>query len=210
VYIQNPNYGIPPKFLANNKQNRFRMSEWSKESPKIAMPTDRRILGGPVVIDEDDGPLAKALVIRWKNDQGTDVISQYDRKPRGSVLDKPESSYAIDPLGRAYVQVDSVDSNGMLVLDARGGGPVTQKHKDKRTPGEVLLLTPEGELIVRRETDDAAEFQRRSVVKQAAAKQPDDMGKGGDPGKQGGVGVVGGGRKRPPARPKPGGGGLLD
>ena len=200
VYIQNPNYGIPPKFLANNKQSRFRRSAWSKESPEISVPTDRRILGGPIAIGEDDGAETRALVIRWRNEQGTDIISEYAGKPHGSVLDKPVSAWAIDPLRREYVQVNSVDSDGMLVLDARGGKPISGNARQKLKPGEVLLLTPEGELIVRRQTNDAPQFKERSVAPAAPAVEEDDKGKD-DKGKGTGVGVVGGGKKPPGRRP---------
>ena len=61
-------------------------------------------------------------------------------------------------------------SRGAMVAGARGGEPISDKMQEKVTPGETLILTPEGVLIVRRQTDDARKFKQRSVKDDAPAK----------------------------------------
>jgi hypothetical protein len=210
AYVQNPNYGIDPKYLAEDKQGKFNKIPMSEDSPLVAVPDDRRILGGRVAIDEDDGPVASAMVVRWENEQGTDIISEYQEKPRGAILDRPRSSYRIDPIEKDYVPIpiaSKSDPNdlvhGVVVIDARGGDPVGDPMQAKSRPGEVLLLAPDGSLVVRRQTDDAAAFARRSISSSPPPKEAEEepMAKEpmAEPPKR--VGVVGGGRRPPPKTP---------
>ena len=210
AYLRNPNYKIEPKYLAKNKQSERVRIPMSEASPVVSIPADRNIIGGRVTIDEDDGPVATVKSTRWQNEAGTDVISEYRNMPRGAMLDLPKSQFRIDPRPQpAYERMTPRPkspkelSQDVMVVDARGGDPISEKFQHKTRPGEVLLLTPDGKLIVRRETDDAAEFARRSMdagqpPREDGAMEPANPKK--NPGR--GVGIVGGGRKKP-AKPVP-------
>ena len=217
AYAYNPNYDIPAKYLANDNQKRLKPIPMSKESEVVSVPTDDRILAGGVFVDPDDGPVASAKVVRWINAQGSDIISDYERKPRGSMLDQPTMKYRIVPdtqpvfesLPNKSSDIRTLATRGIMVVDAKGGQPISDETP-RAAPGEVLLLTPEGKLIVRRQTEDAAPFAKRSMTGGNAPpveEEPMPFDPEMIPGK--GVGVVGGGRKptpprRRPAKPKPG------
>jgi hypothetical protein len=42
-----------------------------------------------------------------------------------------------------------------MAIDFRGGGPLSKKDRDLTEVGEILLLDPNGNLIVRNEVEDA-------------------------------------------------------
>jgi len=73
----------------------------------------------------------------------------------------------------------------LLVLDIRGGQRLPGRNRDLHEPGEILLLDPDGGLVVHRDVDDQAEYE-----KQKTRPAPGMMGMPGGIGGPGGPGPV--------------------
>lgn len=90
---------------------------------------------------------ADSLLMPAGRDTGKPAAKKPERK-------KPDASAG--PMGPA---ADFLSN--MVVLDFRGGDKIPNcKDKQATKPGEIILLDPDGTIVVRNELDDEAEFQR--------------------------------------------------
>jgi hypothetical protein len=107
------------------------------------------------------------MLVRFNMDDGL-IASEEVTVPRGQLLD-----YRQRPLSDAAggetedKKVDYLTNS--LLLDVVGGARLPGKDRNLLEPGSVLLLDPEGALVVRSEIDDLSEIELR--------KQP-EAGKG--------------------------------
>jgi hypothetical protein len=63
----------------------------------------------------------------------------------------------------------------MVVLDIRGGKGISGKNGSKLTsPGEVLLLDRNGDLVVRNELDDRSMYEKRTPPEEPETKAKRD------------------------------------
>jgi len=156
-------------------------SDWTDPTEAISVPRDSRLLAlsvqAPPRIAEE--PSGKVLVICWVKDQGIEAFAERS-VDRGKVANFPgcrfpETSQSRKPAKKGpgelpmYVAPERMGLEGgvedaplvdyltdTLVLDMDGGELLP--GKDRLTqPGAMLLLDPDGTLVVRREHDDLAE-----------------------------------------------------
>ena len=97
----------------------------------------------------------------------------------------------------------------MLVLDLDGGGTLPGKNRDLTWPGEMLLLTPEGELAVRSDVEDHDDYVAQKTMPNALDPSRGFGGRGGMMGGGMEPGMMGPGMMGPgmgaPGRRAPGG-----
>ncbi len=166
--VQNPNFGMSPKFLKNpgaptNKEE-FRASEkWSDPTEIVAIPSGFDVLAGDVEPKSD--PWANLLVTALNREDGIPASTKI-RAYRASLTNKKESKVlAKDPRNDHTIEINQVDFNsGIVVVDIFGGKNVSlprRRESPLAAPGEVLLLDAHGNLIVHNDLDDHAQFLSR-------------------------------------------------
>ncbi len=171
--LANPNFDVLPRFLkkAESATVKFRLTEWSAETPIVQIPRGDQILAGPPPARKptDTEPQATLMLIAFDKDRGMQAVTKETGR-RGAVMNFKKDVMVKDPLQNKLVEQKGVDfSPNALVLDIRGGRQLP--GKDKLTePSEVLLLDAEGrlvssgELLARTEIDDAAAFTANDVA----------------------------------------------
>jgi len=190
LVLANPNHGMMSHYLEKDgmEKPQYLESEWSEPSPEVSVPLDSQAL--TVSAKASDGS-ASMMLVRFNMDDGACAREEVT-VPRGQLLDyrqRPLSRAAAGrtPLGESETEEKKVDYlTNSLLLDVAGGARLPGKDRNLLEPGSVLLLDPEGALVVRSELDDLSEIELR--------KQP-ETGKGRFAG--GGGGPLAGGE--PPA-----------
>jgi hypothetical protein len=186
--VRNPNYHRDPKFLKKpdaptNGQETRASDEWSEPTAAITIPSGYGVLAGAVEPKLSE-PAAKILLTAVGEADGIPASAE-TRVYRGSVANKKESKVqATDPRNSQTTEIAEVDfKTNLVVLDIFGGKSVSlPKRKDSpiAAPGELLLLDADGNLVVRSELDDLADYERRKPPQASAAssrekdKIPDD------------------------------------
>ena len=146
----------------------WRMSPPSEISPVATLPETEKVLAGPI----DPGKVtpvqgtfeirtaeksAKIMALVWDEAKALDVPGVVDAA-RGTVVNFTTTTEAVDPVANGLRKLtDYKFQTDNVVLDIRGGDWYTRK-KDHLTPGEVLLMDGEGNLVVRSELEDAEDF----------------------------------------------------
>ena len=155
-------------------------SDWTDPAEVISVPRDSRLLAisvqpPPRTAEEPSG---KVMVIRWVEDQGIEAFAERS-VDRGKVanflrIPFPETKQTRKPSkkGSGDLPMDYGPPAGLetaadeasvvdyltdtLVLDMDGGELLPGKDRLAQ-PGAMLLLDPDGTLVVRQELDDLAE-----------------------------------------------------
>lgn len=157
---------------------RYRVTPWSEPSEAITIPNDQMILAGNteggrmlrMTRELSVGPELLGTSMRGAKDDlrmkmmtvAFDLQSARDfpsERPlyRGSVANFTQNVLSLDPITRGIEEFpDRSFETGFVVLDIRSLRPVNQIVP----PAEVLLLDNTGNIVVRREIDDYAEYQR--------------------------------------------------
>jgi hypothetical protein len=129
------------------------------------------------------------------NEKGVEGVAQLEQMRRGKVANFKKSTEVID-YGGMRPTLRKIDdftflTNTMLV-DIRGGEPLSKKNRELTEPGELLLLDPSGRLVVRTEMDDGEQYKQLSALLEAAKGQNDRRGRAGPGEGRGGYGEGGG------------------
>ncbi len=170
-------------------------SDWTEPTEVIVVPRDSRLLAISVQPPPRTAaePSGKVLVVSWVKDQGIEAFTertvwrgkvanftgvrfpetpqprrsrQSSRTPRGE-----EAYYQPEPLGAAADQSVLVDYlTDTMVLDMQGGDRIMSGKDRLMRPGAILLLDPDGTMVVRHELDDLAEYTE--LKESAAPPQP--------------------------------------
>ena len=158
-------------------------SDWTEPTDVIVVPRDSRLLAISVQPPPRTAaePSGKVLLVSWVKDQGIEAFKEYTvqrgkvanfrgvrfpetkeppkspRTPRGE-----EGYYAQSgPLGAAADQSSLVDYlTDTMVLDMQGGDRIMSGKDRLMRPGAILLLDPDGTMVVRHELDDLAEYTK--------------------------------------------------
>lgn len=189
LMLANPNYRVEPRHLLNEDlgKKRWLETKWSEPTDMVSVPRDTNLLAISVKppIRTGSNPSAKMMIVKWVNQYGREAYTERlvvrgkvanfsdctfpettesGRRPRRDRDGEAED----DIFGRGDVhtsRTDSIDVDYLsetLVLDLHGGRRLP--GKDRLTiPGDILLLDPDGLLVVRNELDDKAEFEARTI-----------------------------------------------
>jgi hypothetical protein len=157
-------------------------SDWSDPTDVISVPRDSRLLAisvqpPPRTAEEPSG---QVMVVSWVKDQGIEAFRE-ESVDRGKVANFPgchfpEIKQPRKPAKKApgelpiYTPPEYLEGGleepspvdyltDTLVLDMDGGGVLPGKDRLTR-PGAILLLDPDGTLVVRHELDDLAECNK--------------------------------------------------
>ena len=181
LVVNNPNYDVKTVYLEKPEfaKKKYLVDEkWSEPSPVVSIPNDtstlaigveqpRRLIGDP---------LGSMLVALWRQDTGLKVYNEFAVE-RGQLLNFPDAdvkaaqSKVGGPMLTGAPDKTSLLSD-VLVVDMAGGHklptlkpPTTSDATDQynrhlpakgTSPGEILVLEPNGTLVVRSEFDDMA------------------------------------------------------
>ena len=175
LVLANPNHGMMSHYLKNDgmEKPQYLEAEWSEPSPAVSVPLDSQVL--TVSAKASDGS-ASMMLVRFNMDDGL-IATEEVTVPRGQLLD-----YRQRPLPGAAggeteeKKVDYLTKS--LLLDVVGGARLPGKDRNLLELGSVLLLDPEGALVVRSEIDDLSEIELR---KQPEAGRGRFAGGGGGP-----------------------------
>jgi hypothetical protein len=152
LVLANPNYKRHPAFLSDPKfaADAHLETEWSKPSAVVSAPGDTGILLMSVAppLTRNSDPSATVLLTKWRMDKGTEEHKKMSLV-RGQIANfsAPMPRY---PAARPEFATDT------LAVDFRGDAWLSRKFHDFTEPGEILLLTPGGNLVVHDEIDDAS------------------------------------------------------
>jgi len=147
----------------------WRETEWSEPSgiartegelqllaAEVTAPRVVRIPQRNLAFDNpSDEPLAKLMVLRWDPQRAMDVAGEIEAH-RGTTANFSREIEALQPVDLTLTKLDYTFSTDALLLDVRGGQELRGRNPRETipSPGELLLLDAEGNLVVQRELDD--------------------------------------------------------
>ena len=159
LVLANPNYKRHPAFLSDPKfaADAHLETEWSKPSAVVSAPGDTGILLMSVcaAVDEKQRPISHRSIDEVADGQ-RNGRTQKMSLVRGQIANfsAPMPRY---PAARPEFATDT------LAVDFRGDAWLSRKFHDFTEPGEILLLTPGGNLVVHDEIDDASTCANSSL-----------------------------------------------
>ena len=165
--LRNPNLGVPASKLAKPElaKEEYLKTKWSEPTAIIPMPQDTRVLAVSVKPGKPNvEPSSQVMLTKWVQKDGSEVFKEFT-VARGQV---------------ANFSVGDEDYNSdVTIVDLRGGEriPGGRRGSDLKAIGEILLLDPNGTLIVRNELDDSA-AREQATSAAAEKKAPPSMGPG--------------------------------
>lgn len=132
LLVDNPNYGLPPRVLAQPDlaQPKWLEAEWSEPSAVVNVPLDSQVLivsASPKVTQGET--LAKLLVVRFDMDTGIEAFKEFEDVPRGQWLNYLKQEFdraaagfgapvfpGMGPMGAMYPSSDvtAMGAPGML------------------------------------------------------------------------------------------------
>jgi hypothetical protein len=157
----------------------WRMTDWSEPSEPLHVGSDDRVIAGATTApsmksvkvndrtvyyeNPSQEPEAELIVVEFDRQQAGDIPGELTRVRRGAVANFRENdAELIDPLKMQLKKVDKhTFKSDYMVVDILGGQrlPSARGAKDKLTvPGEVLFMSPTGELVTHQELEDAEEY----------------------------------------------------
>lgn len=177
LMLDNPNYDLGVQYLAEEsfREERWLVTEWSEPTGLISVPRDARVLLGSVkpppggrVTRE---PKATVGIPYFFYEAGAELYKQYEVL-RGKHLNFPgneipehlvpagfgDAAASGDEKGAGPPKVSFNTEN--VLLDMIGGERLPGGDRDLTRPGRILLLDPEGRLVVRNELEDLSSFNR--------------------------------------------------
>jgi hypothetical protein len=153
----------------------WRYTPWSEPTDLVSIAQEERIIAGSVTSPDSMGrakvgdknvrfpnPLSEAqvegILVAFDEEKSADIPATVPLR-RGSVVNfTAKKLEMVDPKIGMLREVDSYAfKSDILVLDILGGNPLPGKDKQK-TPGELLVLTPDGQLEVHSEIEESREF----------------------------------------------------
>jgi hypothetical protein len=155
-------------------------ADWSSPTPIVTVGGDNELLAGKVEIQRGNPePKGELTVARWIMKTGEKLHTAVSAL-RGKFIDLPPDRHNPD------IDFSTKDT----VVDLNGGEQLSRTDKDLTVPGEVLVMTPAGNLVICSELKDEEEVEKLTKP----AKQPrDDLHR-----------LHGGGGQLPSPRPKVG------
>jgi hypothetical protein len=181
MVLRNPNYKVKISLLKKPElaNDRELKTNWSEASPVVLVPRDTRILASSVSpsVRITVEPSCKILIAKWLLNKGIEAFVEKAKISRGQLADfSNETFHPSGAEGSHEIQVDYI--TGAIVVDFRGGdrlpGP---RNSALNSAGEILVLDPDGNLVVHNELDDAPAYDDLNSAKDETPR--DEPGPGG-------------------------------
>lgn len=197
LFIEDPNDPAPPtpkpplsaldktviERLARKpkKSEWWRLSPYSEVSQVVRVPATNQVLAGNVMPKGSPDPdnkvgarlgetMVNVMALVWDEKKAMDVPGTV-LAGRGSVLNFKSTVEAIDVANSVLKKLPDYEfQTNNIVLDLRGGETFNRKS-DLSSPGEMLLVDDEGNLLVRRELEDQAAFAENTFPAEAKAAE---------------------------------------
>jgi len=241
LLLANPNKDLPRRFVKPPElvEKRWVETDWSEPTNPIFVPRDDRVLAVSVKPPRRpwDEPSGKILAVHWDMDLGLEVSEEFDVQ-RGLLANFPDRDASFLQ-NRRPISIGGLEGGpgigGMLggtedpeeqpkvdyrtealVLDMAGGERLSRRDRDQTSPGKILLLAANGNLVVHDELEDARAVASREKPEEVETipgrGRPEgrEMGPGGEFGEFEGMPPFGGeaagrgrGRRNPRTRQPP-------
>lgn len=165
LILKNPNEGLPDQYLRvqSLKEGATRESPFSDKSDVVGIPRDFRMLAGTVTPGAGaNEPTAQYLVIKWVPKYGVEVSHQFIKKERGTILNDMGVQCVIPIPGTPRTTSGAVDfQTTTLLVDMVGGDKIPGPNgRPVRAPAELVMMGPDGSIVIRNQLIDGAEYTR--------------------------------------------------
>lgn len=205
--LRNPSYQMDERLLQNPSVGltRSRRTDWTEFTDEVFVPRDDRILLDRVVVSASASvePKAEVILLKWLTDYGKEAFLK-QRIVRGQFAKFFEEKFDLTtiPEKRGGVLLDAahqmrnrlkedenqipVDFNtATTLLDVLGGQRMVARFGRKSislsTPSKILLMDPDGRLVVQTEVADSAEAGKFEEKKEEEEDPRNNMGLPGGP-----------------------------
>jgi hypothetical protein len=161
LVLENPNYGVPVQYLANPQLSKgsTRQAPWSEASTAVAVPRGSNLLAGAIKKATGLTEQKYEVMVRmWDPKEAVDAARNAELV-RGQVVNfAPEEVPIDDPLGNGSATTRTINfTTDILVVDMTGGDTLVPAKA--RSPGQLLVLEPSGQLAVKSELADADAYE---------------------------------------------------
>ncbi|HVU88391.1 MAG TPA: hypothetical protein VHD36_13810 [Pirellulales bacterium] len=179
LVLNNPNYGLGAQYLANAQlaKGQTRQSPWSEASAEVTVPLGFSMLAGGIKPNKQINESKLEVILKmWDSNEAVDA-SRIVELFRGQVANFPaEDAFVERGDGTAEPKRLSFHTD-MMVVDMTGGDTMAMPGGGlrPRAPSQVLVMEPNGKLIVKSELADAEIYEstkQRLKKAQEAAKPP--------------------------------------
>ncbi len=177
LLVRNPNYKVPEEKLApeTNNTDLVLPSDWTV-FPDKTLSEGQTLLAGPSKKGSSarDGEL-EIMMGSFSRDVGTRVYHKFELQ-RGDLANFPQTEVQVAPPGGGPREDKSIDfQSDLLVVDFTGSRRMLVERTDQAEPTEVVLVGPQGELVVRSQIVDEAEYLiGENLIKPPVIEQPDE------------------------------------
>jgi hypothetical protein len=166
--LSNPNYGVSERHLADPSLGiePVLFTEWSAPTPVVQVPRGTNLLAGGVKAGQGaNEPVADIMIVQQDKKLGVNIFKPF-KLFRGQAADFFGQDVMIVRPGQddpeLLTGVDLVSKS--ILLDLKGGGLLPVIDPKKKTPresepGELLVLDPDGRMVVLSELDQGSEFK---------------------------------------------------
>ncbi|MEX0676144.1 MAG: hypothetical protein WD063_03665 [Pirellulales bacterium] len=168
IGLKNPNYKRPLQYLKDPASARREQlaGKPSEATSVVTIPDGHRVLAGAV----DAGtrytePSATLLVTAIDGQEGLEAATELTKVHRGVLANTEQKPVKVrHPISRQITELTLGFQSNILVLDIYGGRDLgKRKTPPIVTPGEILLLDADGNMTVRSELDDQAQYESSIV-----------------------------------------------
>jgi hypothetical protein len=177
LVLNNPNSTSLPQHLQDPESAKAPTlaSAVSPATALVTIPDGHDVLAGAIVSPgtKYSEPIAKIVVTAIHAASGLKPGTELDVR-RGSLADTPPRKVkARNPIDKSVTELEVGFDSNILVLDIYGGKELSRKKHDPpiTTPGELLLFDANGNMTVRSELDDAAQYNE-SLVRDEPKEKP--------------------------------------
>jgi hypothetical protein len=162
--LSNPNYGVTERYLKDpaSKNQKYVYTPWSELTPVVTVPRDVEVFAGPPVKSSPKMPLTKIMITMLDRPLGKILVAEETVQP-GDILNV-RKTIEMEPLNNGPdavpVEVDALLKSDTVIVDIKGGKPL-KGPKSLTTPAEIVILGPDGSLVVRDELDDEETYHEK-------------------------------------------------
>jgi hypothetical protein len=161
LVMENPNFQIDPRFLEDAQLAKAQtlLGAWSEPSPVVTVPRANNLLAGAA--KNVAGELgAKVLVRQFNRLAGDDSWAEQEMW-RGQMANFENVQVQVSKARGGSEQAKSSLKTDTLLVDIADAPPIQVQGRRFLRPTQLVLLDPDGQLVVRTETEDRADYADR-------------------------------------------------